>query len=189
METIRDGNATRKSASIHALIALGTNKPHENLSGSALFEAALRRLSTTCGIVIAKVSSVWATPAWPDPTQPIYANAAAELQCVDVELEQLAETLFELERVFGRTRSSDRWAPRTLDLDIIAFGDFEGEDNGIIIPHPRARERAFVLAPLAEIAPDWRAKPEDAPAATRWRQLPGADEVQLIGPLNIAPKR
>jgi 2-amino-4-hydroxy-6-hydroxymethyldihydropteridine diphosphokinase len=60
-----------------------------------------------------------------------------------------------VERAFGRERR-DRWAARTLDLDIVAMDGWEGEFGGLTLPHPRMHERAFVLAPLAEIAPDWR---------------------------------
>jgi 2-amino-4-hydroxy-6-hydroxymethyldihydropteridine diphosphokinase len=67
----------------------------------------------------------------------------------------LLERLLEIERAFGRTRPYGG-APRTLDLDLILYGDQVIDEPGLVVPHPRFRERRFVLEPLAEIAPEWR---------------------------------
>jgi len=77
----------------------------------------------------------------------------AELDAGDLQPQPLYETLAAIERRFGRERRI-RWAPRTLDLDIIAMDGFVGTFGEITLPHPRMHERAFVPAPLAEIAPD-----------------------------------
>ena len=85
--------------------------------------------------------------------QPLYLNAAVVGQ-TDLEPSELVRTLLDLERERGRTRETFR-AARTLDLDLILYGDRIVNDAGVIVPHPRFRERAFVLQPLAELAPEW----------------------------------
>ncbi len=102
------------------------------------------------------VSSLYETPAWPDPADPPFVNAAAAIE-TDMRPEALLAALHAIEAGFGRRRS-ERNAPRTLDLDLLAYHDIvQGEDEqGLVLPHPRLANRAFVLAPLAEIAPDWR---------------------------------
>jgi 2-amino-4-hydroxy-6-hydroxymethyldihydropteridine diphosphokinase len=88
----------------------------------------------------------------PDP-QPTYLNAAAIGETA-LDPEALLGALLEIERERGRVRPAPR-APRTLDLDLILFGNRRIDTPTLTVPHPRFRERAFVLQPLAEIAPDW----------------------------------
>jgi 2-amino-4-hydroxy-6-hydroxymethyldihydropteridine diphosphokinase len=88
----------------------------------------------------------------PDP-QPEYLNAAVVGE-TSLTAANLMQRLLDLERERGRTRSSVR-AARTLDLDLILYGDAIISEPGVTVPHPRFRERRFVLQPLAEIAPDW----------------------------------
>jgi 2-amino-4-hydroxy-6-hydroxymethyldihydropteridine diphosphokinase len=85
--------------------------------------------------------------------QPRFLNAAATGQTV-LAPRALLELLLDVERRFGRERPYPG-APRTLDLDLILYGDHVIEEPGFVVPHPRFRERRFVLEPLAEIAPDW----------------------------------
>ncbi|HEX5214528.1 MAG TPA: 2-amino-4-hydroxy-6-hydroxymethyldihydropteridine diphosphokinase [Vicinamibacterales bacterium] len=85
--------------------------------------------------------------------QPPYLNAAV-IGETTMGAGELLAWLLSLEHVRGRSRTSPR-APRTLDLDLILYGDFILSEPGVSIPHPRFRERAFVVDPLAEIAPDW----------------------------------
>jgi 2-amino-4-hydroxy-6-hydroxymethyldihydropteridine diphosphokinase len=101
-----------------------------------------------------RVSSVIETEpvGVPDP-QPPYLNAAVVGETA-LPPGDLMRLLLELERQRGRTRTASR-AARTLDLDLILYGDLTIDAPGIAVPHPRFRERAFVLEPLAEIAPDW----------------------------------
>lgn len=101
-----------------------------------------------------RVSSVIETEpvGVPDP-QPPYLNAAVVGETA-LSPGDLMRLLLELERQRGRTRTASR-AARTLDLDLILYGDLRIDAPGIVVPHPRFRERAFVLQPLAEIAPDW----------------------------------
>jgi 2-amino-4-hydroxy-6-hydroxymethyldihydropteridine diphosphokinase len=85
--------------------------------------------------------------------QPLFLNAAATGHTHHTVFD-LLQTLLDIEQQFGRKRPYPG-APRTLDLDLILYGDLIVDETGIVVPHPRFRERAFVLAPLAEIAPQW----------------------------------
>ena len=100
-----------------------------------------------------KVSRFYKTAAWPDPADPPFVNAVAQVGTA-LPPAALLERLHAIERSFGRMRGA-RNAPRTLDLDIL---DYDGriEAGPPELPHPRMSERAFVLVPLAEIAPEWR---------------------------------
>ncbi|MGK7873115.1 MAG: 2-amino-4-hydroxy-6-hydroxymethyldihydropteridine diphosphokinase [Xenococcaceae cyanobacterium] len=129
-------------------IALGSN-----LGDSlTILENALKILAQTPGITLQSYSS-WYKTAPIGPPQPDYLNGCALL---DVQLtpEELLETLLEVEQQFGRVRL-ERWGARTLDLDLLLFDDLILKTQKLQIPHLRMRERAFVLVPLAEIAPDW----------------------------------
>ena len=88
----------------------------------------------------------------PDP-QPPYVNAAAVGE-TSLPPHELVRLLLDLEKQRGRTRTAFR-AARTLDLDLILYGELTIDEPDLVVPHPRFRERAFVLQPLAEIAPDW----------------------------------
>jgi 2-amino-4-hydroxy-6-hydroxymethyldihydropteridine diphosphokinase len=85
--------------------------------------------------------------------QPRFLNAAV-VGTTTLSARELLATLLDIERRFGRERPHPG-APRTLDLDLILYGDTVIDEPHLVVPHPRFRERAFVLAPLAEIAPDW----------------------------------
>jgi 2-amino-4-hydroxy-6-hydroxymethyldihydropteridine diphosphokinase len=130
-----------------AAIGLGSNLGDSR----ALLEGAIARLSRSPGIRIEKTSRLYRTAAI-GPPQPDYLNACALLR---VKLSPLAllKTLLTIEAEFGRVRSR-RWGPRTLDLDLLLYDDVILETPELQLPHPRFRERAFVLVPLAEIAPD-----------------------------------
>jgi 2-amino-4-hydroxy-6-hydroxymethyldihydropteridine diphosphokinase len=137
-----------------AYIALGSNLPHAGEVGAVLLARAAAALKSAGHVPLA-FSGVWQTAAWPPSDQPDYFNAVIEVAVGDGSPQALYETLRAIEAQFGRDRR-ERWAARTLDLDIIAMGDLVGEFDGITLPHQRMHERAFVLAPLAEIAPGWR---------------------------------
>jgi 2-amino-4-hydroxy-6-hydroxymethyldihydropteridine diphosphokinase len=83
-----------------------------------------------------------------------YLNAAWEIETT-LEPEALVETLLEVERALGRERT-EKWGPRTIDLDLLLYGDRVIDEPGLTLPHPRMHERRFVLEPLAEIAPEVR---------------------------------
>jgi len=145
----------RVSAKVRAFVALGTNVPHLGAAGPALLKQALAALQAA-GLRLRALSSVWETPAWPpDGGQPNYFNAVAELAAEGLSPQPLYEVLRGVEARFGRVRR-ERWAARTLDLDLLAMDGFSGTFGDLVLPHPRVHERAFVLAPLAELAPHWR---------------------------------
>lgn len=132
-------------------IGLGSNlaEPVQQL-GAAL--AALDRLPD-CRL--AAVSSLYASDPLGPPDQPRYVNAVAALDCALAPL-QLLDALQGIEREQGRVRKAERWGPRTLDLDILLFGDLQLDEERLSVPHYHMHARAFVLYPLAEIAPDLR---------------------------------
>ena len=134
------------------VIALGANLDSQVGPPAQTLASALDALRAN-GIGIVAVSRYYSTPAWPDPGDPPFVNAVAAVQ-TSLPPERLMTLLHEIEDAFGRTRGAKN-APRTLDLDLI---DYDGriEAGPPILPHPRMAERAFVLVPLAEIAPGWR---------------------------------
>jgi 2-amino-4-hydroxy-6-hydroxymethyldihydropteridine diphosphokinase len=133
-------------------IALGSNRRHGRHGGPAgVLRAALAELARFGEIEA--VSAIRATPAL-GPAGRGFANAAALLM-TDLSPDALLDALKAIERAFGR-RDGRRWGPRVLDLDIILWSGGAWGGPGPIIPHAQFRKRAFVLDPLAEIAPDWR---------------------------------
>lgn len=132
------------------LIALGGNVGDVR----ATFE---RAIATICGKAQAQLlarSSDYLTPPWGDEDQPPFINACIRI-ATELDPHALLHTLKTIEARFGRERKADRrWGPRTLDLDMLAYDDVTLDQHGLILPHPRLFERAFVLAPLTEIAPD-----------------------------------
>jgi 2-amino-4-hydroxy-6-hydroxymethyldihydropteridine diphosphokinase len=113
---------------------------------------ALRMLDADDQTEVSAVSSLYRTPPWGNTDQPDFINAAAEIH-TGRSPRELLDLCLEAERKLKRVRA-ERWGPRLVDLDILIFGDRTIHEPGLEIPHPRMLERAFVLAPLAEIAPD-----------------------------------
>lgn len=107
------------------------------------------------GIELIQVSGVYETEAiGGPPDNPLFLNTVLEIQ-TSLEARQLLEACLAAEDEFGRSRPV-RWAPRTLDIDILFYADQIICEERLTIPHPRLQERAFVLAPLLEIAPDFK---------------------------------
>ncbi len=100
-----------------------------------------------------RVSSLYRNPPVGPVEQPDFVNAVAAL-ATRLRPHSLLEALQSIEGFHGRRRTGMRWGPRTLDLDILVYGDIEIETELLTIPHPRIRDRAFVLHPLNEIAPE-----------------------------------
>ena len=113
--------------------------------------AALERLDSSDGIAVKGVSRLYATPPWGLKNQPDFLNSAAELE-VRVDPFALLEACQDAERALKRERTL-RWGPRTIDLDILAIEDVTLNEQRLTVPHPRLQERAFALAPLADLAP------------------------------------
>ena len=134
------------------IVALGSNLAGDFASSEALLEAALARFPQA-GLPVVARSSWWRSAAWPDPSGPEYRNGIALVEADGGPREALC-ALLSVEQAFQRHRDA-RNAPRTLDLDLIAFGRQVIDEPGLVVPHPRAHERLFVMGPLAEIAPGW----------------------------------
>jgi 2-amino-4-hydroxy-6-hydroxymethyldihydropteridine diphosphokinase len=115
--------------------------------------AALRMLDADPQTEVVSVSSLYRTAPWGKTDQPDFLNAAAEV-LTGHSPRELLELCLDAERRLKRVRQ-ERWGPRLIDIDILVFGDRTVHENGLEIPHPRMLERAFVLAPLSEIAPDF----------------------------------
>lgn len=115
--------------------------------------AALRMLDSEPDIDVVAVSSLYRTPPWGKIDQPDFLNAAAELRTT-LSPRGLLDICLEVEHRLKRVRK-ERWGPRLIDMDILAFGNSKIHEAGLEIPHPRMLERAFVLVPLAEIAGDF----------------------------------
>lgn len=134
------------------IVALGCNDKGAWRDCREALEAALARFRAE-GIDILARSSWWRSAAWPDPADPPFLNGVVVVR-TDLDPHALMAALGRIEEAFGRRRGL-RNAPRTLDLDLIAYGRLKGDLEGLILPHPRAAERKFVMGPLAEIAPGW----------------------------------
>ena len=105
-------------------------------------------------VIVENISRLWLSKAWPDPNDPPYRNAVLKGH-TELTPAAVLKLLHDIEAAAGRTRDGRANAPRTLDLDLIAYGDEIIDEGGLIVPHPRAHDRAFVMGPLAEIDPDW----------------------------------
>jgi 2-amino-4-hydroxy-6-hydroxymethyldihydropteridine diphosphokinase len=134
------------------IVALGCNDKGVWPSNEAVLEASLARFRSE-GVDVLARSSWWRSMAWPDPQDPPFLNGVVIVR-TEHEPHELMATLGRIEDAFGRERSS-RNAPRTLDLDLVAYGRLSGDLDGLILPHPRAADRLFVMGPVAEIAPEW----------------------------------
>jgi 2-amino-4-hydroxy-6-hydroxymethyldihydropteridine diphosphokinase len=113
-------------------------------------EASIRRAAELVGA--RRLSTIRETDPWGYADQPRFLNAAAELE-TGLAPRALLDRLLEVERELGRTRGGARYGPRTIDLDLLLYGDETIDEPGLTVPHPRLHERAFALEPLAELDP------------------------------------
>jgi 2-amino-4-hydroxy-6-hydroxymethyldihydropteridine diphosphokinase len=133
------------------LIALGANLPFSGAAPEETLRASLRLLSHN-GAKVISVSRFFVTPAWPDPSDPPFVNAAA-MVATALAPQAMMELMHGIESRLGRVRGKCN-APRSLDLDLLDYGGQVGVGPPIL-PHPRMENRGFVLIPLADIAPGW----------------------------------
>ena len=131
-----------------AWIGLGANLGHPRQT----LEQALLALKGLPESRIRAVSPAYWTAPWGLPDQPDFLNAVACLQTAQAPL-ALLHDLLAIESGLGRAREGLRWGPRTLDLDLLLFGNERIHERELILPHPRLHERAFVLVPLVDLAP------------------------------------
>ena len=133
-----------------AFVGLGGNLGEP----AATLRAALLALDGLQGTRLLRASRLYRTPAWGLEQQPDFINAVAMLE-TSLGAPALLESLFVIERQHGRVREAEqRWGPRTLDLDLLLYGDAVIDEPGLRVPHPHLHERAFALLPLLEIAAD-----------------------------------
>jgi 2-amino-4-hydroxy-6-hydroxymethyldihydropteridine diphosphokinase len=137
---------------MRACVGLGANLG----DATASVQGALQALDALPGTRVLKASRLYRTPAWGKTDQPAFVNAAALLD-TELDARALLDAMLAIERDFGRDRAGDgsyRWGARTLDLDLLLYGQARIDEPGLRVPHPHLHERAFALVPLVEIAPD-----------------------------------
>ena len=143
---------------------------------------ALRLLGGVPGIRVTHISSFYRTAPWGNLDQPDFVNAVVALECA-LAPEDLLQRVLAIERRMGRVRDASRWTPRTIDLDLLYFGDRSLVTDRLTVPHPHVAERAFVLVPLIEIA----ANLADS-GLLAWQRilskLPHDDVVRLLPPVS-----
>ncbi len=135
------------------VVAIGCNDRGAWTDCAQALDAAVARFRAE-GVDVVARSSWWRSAAWPDPHDPPFLNGVAIVR-TELDAHGLMAALGRIEEAFGRRRERAN-APRTLDLDLVAYGRLAGDLDGLILPHPRAAGRGFVMRPLAEIAPGWR---------------------------------
>ncbi|MEM9097857.1 MAG: 2-amino-4-hydroxy-6-hydroxymethyldihydropteridine diphosphokinase [Pseudomonadota bacterium] len=178
-------------------VAFGANLPMGEVLPMETLNQALSQLSENSSIRYQSRSRWYRSPAYPPGSGPDFVNGAA-LFTAEIPAEGILELLHATEETLGRARQW-RWAPRVCDLDLLFLGqtilpdrdtcaEWMALDKGraqtvtpphLILPHPRMQERAFVLLPLAEIAPDWRHPLTDQTVSEMVAALPEADLQQL----------
>jgi 2-amino-4-hydroxy-6-hydroxymethyldihydropteridine diphosphokinase len=162
-----------QKAHTKVLVLLGSNVTFALEESAKLVRDALKCLSER-GLRITSLSRYYSTACFPAGAGPDFINVAAELEAIE-PAESLLQKLHDVEDEFGRERPS-RWAQRSLDIDLIAYGECVLPDretvehwmnlplevqmrqapDQLILPHPRVQDRGFALIPLADVAPDWR---------------------------------
>ncbi len=141
------------------LVGLGANLPSAEGGPRETLEAALKAFPEH-GLRVVKRSPWYESSPVPPSDQPWFVNGVAVVETA-LDPQQVLQSLLAVERSFGRQRG-ERWAARTLDLDLLAYGDqvidLPAEEGrpAVTVPHPRLQDRRFVLLPLKDVAPDWR---------------------------------
>lgn len=133
---------------VRAYIGLGANLADRE----GTIEQAVGLLGAEPGIEVVSVSSLRETEPWGRVAQPAFVNGAVAVETT-LEPRALLGVLLDVERRLGRVRD-ERWGPRTIDLDLLLYGDVVLDEPGLTVPHPRLHERAFALEPLQELDPE-----------------------------------
>lgn len=156
-------------------IGLGANLPSPAGTPRQTLEAALALLQLR-GVTLLRLSPWFETAPVPASDQPWYVNAVAEVETA-LDPAALLAVMHEVEAELGRERR-ERWEARVVDLDLIDYRGMVREAPPPVLPHPRAAERAFVLLPLAELAPDWRHPVSGRAIAELIGQLPPEQQIR-----------
>lgn len=155
-----------------AAFGLGANQG----DSEAALRAAVHRLRGSDLLRVTGVSALYRTAPVGGPSQPDFHNAVV-VATTDEQPKRLLDLAMQIEQEHGRTRDI-RWGPRTLDVDILAVGDLRSTDPTLTLPHPRAHLRAFVLAPWAEVDPDFEVAGHGR-VADLLEALPAADRADV----------
>jgi 2-amino-4-hydroxy-6-hydroxymethyldihydropteridine diphosphokinase len=134
---------------VRAFVGLGSNLGDRE----ATIARAVDLLRSVDGVEVVAVSSLRETEPWGPVEQPPFLNGAAAVE-TELSPRGLLDALLAVEQALGRDRSGERWGPRTIDLDLLLYGDATVSEPGLAVPHPRLHERRFALEPLAELAPE-----------------------------------
>lgn len=132
-----------------AYVGLGANLGERE----ATIRRALELLADSPGIELLGVSQLRETRPWGYADQPPFLNGAAVV-LTSLSARALLDLLLGIERELGRLRTGPRYGPRTIDLDLLLYGDLEIDEPGLALPHPRLHEREFALEPLLELDPE-----------------------------------
>ncbi len=133
---------------MRAYVALGSNLGDRR----ATLERAMELLDAHPGVRVVATSSLRETEPWGPVEQPPFLNGAVALDTT-LGPRALLDVLLETEETLGRVRA-ERWGPRSIDLDLLLYGDAVVDEPGLVVPHPRLHERLFVLEPLAALQPE-----------------------------------
>jgi len=183
----------------HALIALGANLNFGDMSPKSTILAAIAELDRV-GLPVTRLSTLYQTPCYPAGAGPDYVNAAAVVTLRhSMSAADILACLHRVEANFGRERVQ-RWGMRSLDIDLLALGESVLPDaetylkwknllpdaqrslapDQLILPHPRLAERAFVLVPLNDVAPDWQHPVTGLTVAQMLAALAAKDRAEVI---------
>jgi len=158
-------------------IALGANIPSPVGPPAVTLRRALEAMPKH-GIRVVAASPFYWSPAWPTGSgQPEYVNSVAKVETKLLPA-ALLRALLAIEKTFGRVRKT-KWEPRALDLDLIDYGGLVSDAPQLMLPHPLMHERAFVLRPLADVAPDWR-HPDTGQSVSDLLKIVGEEGVKVF---------
>jgi 2-amino-4-hydroxy-6-hydroxymethyldihydropteridine diphosphokinase len=161
-----------------AYVGLGSNLGDR----LANLQAAVDTLQREPGLRVTASSRVWQTTPVGGPPQPDHLNAVIRVEA-DVSARDLLDAAHRVEARLGRVRM-ERWGARSIDVDILLFGDEQIDESDLVVPHPRLTQRAFVLVPLLELEPD-----PVIPGAPRWQEgrIDVSGVVPSAPPLAVRP--
>ncbi len=195
-DEVKSGGKVPQNRSL-SLVALGSNMHSEIGDPASTLHEALIKLQNL-GAVIRGKSRLFRTPAFPPGSGPDFVNAAVAVQC-HWSARELMTHLHSVEAALGRRRVQ-RWEQRQIDLDLLAMGSDVRPDMAtlrvwmdipleqqqdkapgqLILPHPRMHQRAFVLVPLADVAPDWVHPGTRRSVAQMLEALPDTDKAEVV---------
>lgn len=164
--------AGKGSQLVDAFLALGSNLGDRY----GCLCSAIDSLSAIDGIEVVAQSSIYETKAVGFTDQPDFLNMAIRIRTL-LTPEQLLSACMSVEQKYGRVREQ-KWGPRTLDIDVLFYGKLVIEHSNLLVPHPRLQERAFVVLPLWDLAPEWVHPGNGLTIQEMKQQVPGKEGVR-----------